>query len=289
MGVVQIFNLNDHDHNIQNNFSKMTRLKTTFENLKKQSKTAFISFLSAGDPDYQTSLATIKELPKNGVDIIELGVPFLDPAGDGPTIEDAGKRAIKNGMNLQKVLQMVVEFRQTNQITPIVLMGYYNPILHYGLEKFCYDAKKSGVDGMLVVDLPPEEDLELRTFAEKNELDFIKLITLTADEDRIKIINQSASGFLYLVSILGITGTKSANLDDLKNHLAKIKKVSDLPIAVGFGIKSKKQVKEISDIGAHGVVVGSCLVKVIEDALSDEVNVNLIPDLVTSKVQELLG
>ncbi|MFT6346367.1 MAG: tryptophan synthase alpha chain [Myxococcota bacterium] len=267
----------------------MTRLKTTFANLKQQNKTAFISFLSAGDPDYSTSLAAIKELPKNGVDIIELGIPFLDPAGDGPTIEDAGKRAIKNGMNLHKVLEMVVEFRESDQTTPIVLMGYYNPILHYGLEQFCMDAKKSGVDGMLVVDLPPEEDLELRTFARENNLDFIKLITLTSDEDRIKTINKSASGFLYLVSILGITGTKSANLDDLKNHLATIKKVSDLPIAIGFGIKSKKQVKEIEDIGANGVVVGSCLVKVIEDALKDGVGANMIPDLVMNKVRELVG
>ncbi|MFT5704069.1 MAG: tryptophan synthase alpha chain [Rickettsiales bacterium] len=265
----------------------MTRLKTTFENLKQQNKTAFISFLSAGDPDYQTSLQTIKELPKNGVDIIEIGIPFLDPAGDGPTIEDAGKRAIKNGMNLHKVLKMVAEFRQENQTTPIVLMGYYNPILHYGLEIFCKDAKKSGVDGLLVVDLPPEEDSELKNFTEKNDLDLIKLITLTSDEDRIRTINKSASGFLYLVSILGITGTKSANLDDLKNHLAKIKKVSDLPIAIGFGIKSKKQVQEIADIGANGVVVGSCLVKVIEDSLKENIDVKLIPDLVIKKLKEL--
>jgi tryptophan synthase alpha chain len=265
----------------------MTRLKTTFDNLKKQNKTAFISFVSAGDPDYQTSLSIIKELPKNGVDIIELGMPFLDPAGDGPTIEDAGKRAIKNGMNLHKVLKMVAEFRQSNQTTPIVLMGYYNPILHYGLEQFCIDAKKSGVDGMLIVDLPPEEDLDLRTFAKANDLDFIKLITLTSDENRIKIINKSASGFLYLVSILGITGTKSANLDELKNHLAKIKKVSDLPIAIGFGIKSKEQVKEIDSIGAEGVVVGSYLVKVIEDALKNNVDVKRIPEMVIQKVREL--
>jgi tryptophan synthase alpha chain len=262
----------------------MTRIKQTFQNLKAQNKSAFISFVTAGDPDYQTSLSIIKKLPENGVDIIELGIPFLDPAGDGPTIEAASKRAIKNGMNLHKVLQLVVEFRQTNQTTPIVLMGYYNPILHYGLEQFCIDAKKAGVDGLLVVDLPPEEDLELRNFADKSGLDFIKLVTLTSDENRIKTIAANASGFLYLVSILGITGTKSANLEELENHLQKIKNISNLPVAVGFGIKSKEQIKEIENIGADAVVVGSALVKVIEENLGDK---NLITDLVIKKLKEL--
>jgi len=261
------------------------RIKQTFQNLKAKNKTAFISFVTAGDPDYQTSLSIIKKLPENGVDIIELGVPFLDPAGDGPTIEAASKRAIKNGMNLHKVLQMVGEFRQTNQTTPIVLMGYYNPILHYGLEQFCVDAAKAGVDGLLVVDLPPEEDFELRNFAQKNGLDFIKLVTLTSNENRIKTIAANASGFLYLVSILGITGTKSANLEELQNHLDKIKNISNLPVAVGFGIKSKEQIKEMENIGADAAVVGSALVKVIEENLSDE---NLIPDLVIKKLLNIL-
>lgn len=262
----------------------MTRIKQTFQNLKSQNKSAFISFVTAGDPDYQTSLEIIKKLPENGVDIIELGIPFLDPAGDGPTIEAASKRAIANGMNLHKVLQMVSEFRQSNQTTPIVLMGYYNPILHYGLENFCVDAAKAGVDGLLVVDLPPEEDLELRNFAQDNQLDFIKLVTLTSDEHRIKTIAKNASGFLYLVSILGITGTKSANLIDLKNHLQKIKNISDLPVAIGFGIKSREQISEIENIGANAVVVGSALVKVIEENLDK----NQIIDLVLEKIKELV-
>ncbi len=264
----------------------MTRIKQTFQNLKSQNKSAFISFVTAGDPDYQTSLDIIKKLPENGVDIIELGIPFLDPAGDGPVIEAAGKRAIAKGMNLKKVLQMVGEFRQTNQTTPIVLMGYYNPIFHYGLEKFCVDAVKFGVDGILVVDLPPEEDLELRNFAQKNRLDFIKLVTLTSDENRIKTIAKNASGFLYLVSILGITGTKSANLEELKNHLQKIKNVSDLPIAVGFGIKSREQIKEIEKIGADAAVVGSALVKIIEDELNNAANSDRIIDSLLKKVRE---
>ena len=266
----------------------MSRIKQTFVNLKQQNNTAFVAFVTAGDPDYQTSLEIIKKLPENGVDIIELGVPFMDPAGDGPTIEMASKRAIKNGMNLHKVLQMAAEFRLKNQTTPIVLMGYYNPILHYGLEIFCVNAKKAGVDGLLVVDLPPEEDAELRGFAQQNQLDFIKLVALTSGENRIKTIAKNASGFLYLVSILGITGTKSANLVDLENHLQKIKNISSLPVAIGFGIKTKEQVEEIANIGADGVVVGSALVQVIEDALVQNVDKKLIANLVMEKTRKLI-
>ena len=178
---------------------------------------------------------------------------------------------------------MVDEFRVDNKTTPIVLMGYYNPILHYGLENFCVDAAKAGVDGLLVVDLPPEEDAELRNFATQNQLDFIKLVTLTSNENRIKTIASNASGFLYLVSILGITGTKSANLIDIKNHLEKIKNISNLPVAIGFGIKSKEQVGEMEEIGADGVVVGSALVKVIEENVGEK---NL-EGLILSKLREL--
>ena len=264
------------------------KLSKTFIKLKQQNKSAFISFVTAGDPNYQTSLEIIKKLSENGVDVIELGIPFLDPAGDGPTIDLASKRAIKNGMNLQKVLQMVAEFRLTNQATPIVLMGYYNPILHYGLEQFCLDASRSGVDGLLVVDLPPEEDSELRNLAIKHNIDFIKLIALTSDEKRIKTIANCASGFLYLVSILGITGTKTANLDDLQHHLQKIKATSNLPIAVGFGIKTKEQIDDITKVGVDGIVVGSALVKVIEDALENNIDDNLIADLVITKLRNLI-
>jgi tryptophan synthase alpha chain len=261
----------------------MTRISQTFIKLKEQNKSAFITFVTAGDPDYQTSLGLIKKLPENGVDIIELGIPFLDPAGDGSTIEAASKRAIANGMNLKQVLQMVADFRQFNQKTPIVLMGYYNPILHYGLERFCVDAKNVGVDGLLVVDLPPEEDEELRINAVKNQLDFIKLVALTSNENRIQRIAKNASGFLYLVSILGITGTKSADINELKNHLAKIRKVSDLPVAIGFGIKTKEQKQEIENIGANAAVVGSALVKVIQENLNN----NKIISKLINKLQEL--
>ncbi len=275
----------------------MNRLEQTFANFKQQNqinnstkqinrKAAFIAFLTAGDPDYQTCLEIITAMPKNGVDIIELGIPFLDPAGDGPTIEAASKRAIENGMNLHKVLQLVADFRKENNFTPIVLMGYYNPIFHYGINQFCLDAKKSGVDGLLVVDLPPEEDFELKTAAQNHQLDFIKLIALTSNQERIKKIASSASGFLYLVSILGITGTKSADLTEIKNHLQKIKEVSNLPVAIGFGIKNYKQVKEIAEIGGDAVVVGSALVKIIEDAIHLETKPN-ISDLLIEKLKSL--
>lgn len=267
----------------------MTRIAQTFANLKLKNKTAFIAFLTAGDPDYQTSLSIIKKLPENGVDIIELGIPFLDPAGDGPVIEAASKRAIASGMTLKKVLDLVVEFRKNNQSTPIILMGYYNPILHYGLEKFSQDAKNAGVDGVLVVDLPPEEDVELLRFTVQSNLDLIKLIAPTSSENRIKTIVEHAGGFLYLVSILGITGTKSANIFDLKIYLEKIRKISNLPIAVGFGINNQKQIVEISQIGADGVVVGSALVKIIEDGLKNNIDKSQIIDLLLKKVRELLN
>jgi tryptophan synthase alpha chain len=220
------------------------------------------------------------------VDIIELGIPFLDPAGDGPTIEVASKRAIEAGMNLKKVLQMTREFRELNRETPIILMGYYNPILRYGLEELVRDAKSSGADGLLVVDLPPEEDAELRDFCGQQELALIKLITPTSDEKRMKKIAQNASGFLYLVSILGITGTKSADVAANKIHLEKIRKASNLPVVIGFGIKEPAQAAEMSKIGADGVVVGSAFVNIIAKAVENNSSFEKIPTDVLAKVAD---
>ena len=250
----------------------MNRIKNTFDKLKAQKKVAFISFLTGGDPDLATSLKIIKELPQNGTDIIEIGIPFLDPAADGPIIEQASKRAIKNGATLAKILQMVVEFRVSNQETPIILMGYYNSILHYGLEKFAIDAKKYGVDGLLVVDLPIEEDEELHGFCIKHNLDLIKLIAPTSGEERIKNIIKKASGFIYFVAIAGITGTKSSDANEGAKFANKIKKLTNIPVVIGFGIKNKKQAKEISKIGFDGIVVGSRLVKTIEDGLKKDLS-----------------
>ena len=248
----------------------MNRLQNTFKQLKNQNKTALISFITAGDPDYQTSMEILNKLPENGADIIELGIPFLDPAGDGPIIEAASKRAIENGMNLKKLLQMVTDFRKNNQHTPIILMGYYNPILHFGMEKFTAAAKDSGVDGILIVDLPPEEDTDLKILTDKNQLDLIKLITPTSDQKRIEKITSHASGFLYFVSVLGITGTKSSNVDDNKKSVAKIKKISNLPIVIGFGIKQPHQAKEMTETKADGIVVGSALVTIIAEGIKNK-------------------
>ena len=245
------------------------RIKNTFLDLKKQNKTAFISFVTGGDPDLETSLEILKELPKNGSDIIEVGIPFLDPAGDGPIIELASKRAVKNGATLKKVLKMVADFRKDNQKTPIILMGYYNSVLNYGLEQFTIDAKENGVDGLLMVDLPIEEDNELHKHCQKNSLDFIKLITPTSDPERMKKIIAKASGFLYFVSISGITGTKSSNPQEIKKYIQQIKELSEIPVAVGFGIKTREQAQQMSEIGADGIVVGSKLIETIEGGLKE--------------------
>jgi tryptophan synthase alpha chain len=264
----------------------MKRIEQTFTDLKKSNKNAFVAFITAGDPDYKASLEILKNLPKQGVDIIELGIPFLDPAGDGPIIEIASKRAIENGMNLKKLLVMVEEFRKTNSNTPIILMGYYNSVLYYGLEKFSKDAKKAGADGILIVDLPPEEDHEFRKFTDQNELDLIKLITPTSDHNRIKKIVENASGFVYMVSILGITGTKSADPKENKIFIEKIRKITDLPIVIGFGIKDAKGAREMAEIGADGVVIGSSLVKVIANGLEEKINNQEIIEQILAKAKE---
>ncbi len=242
----------------------MSRIKNKFQQLKKQKKAAFIGYLCAGDPDYLTSLAILKEMPKSGVDIIEVGVPFLDPAGDGPVIEAAAKRAIANGMTLKKTLQMVSEFRQENQETPIVLMTYFNPLLKYGLDKIFADAAKSGVDGVLIVDLPMEEESEIVPHIKAAKLDSIRLIAPTTDSARAKKVVKHAGGFVYLISMLGITGTKTADPQENIANLENLKSVSKLPIAIGFGIKTPEQVRNFSAIGFDGVVVGSEIVKTID-------------------------
>jgi tryptophan synthase alpha chain len=267
----------------------MIRIKETFNNLKKDNKTAFISFVTGGDPDLDTSLSIIKQLPENGTDIIEIGIPFLDPAGDGPVIEEAGKRAIKNGATLKKILEMVTSFRKSNDKTPIILMGYYNSVLHYGLEKFTIDAKKCGVDGLLIVDLPIEEDDELHSHCQQLSLGFIKLITPTTNKERMKKIIAKASGFIYFVSIAGITGTKSSDPQESKKIIDQIKDITDIPVAIGFGIKNKQQVEEMSNIGANGVIVGSRLVGIIEKGVNNNQPKDSIAKELLQVNQELSG
>jgi tryptophan synthase alpha chain len=241
----------------------MKRLEKKFSELKN--KSAFIAYVCGGDPDFETSLALLKSMPQAGVDIIELGVPFLDPAGDGPIIENAAKRSIANGGSLKKILKMVEEFRKENQETPLILMGYFNPFLKYGIDKIFLDAANSGVDGVLIVDLPLEEEEEVLPEIKKSKLDLIGLISPNTTNKRAKKIAENSSGFLYLISMLGITGTKVAKIAENKIKLNDLRQASSLPIAIGFGIKNPEIAQEFSQIGADAIVVGSAIVKEIND------------------------
>src|SRR5450432_126595 len=236
-----------------------TRIDTRFAELRKQGRSAFIAFLMAGDPDPATSLEIIKALPKAGADIIEIGMPFTDPMADGPAIQAAGLRALNAGQTLRKTLAMVREFRKGDDATPIVLMGYYNPIYIYGVDKFLVDAKSAGVDGLIVVDLPPEEDDELCLPTLKAGLNFIRLATPTTDDKRLPAVLNNTSGFVYYVSITGITGSAAPDTAKVNAAVARIKHHTKLPVAVGFGVKTAEQARAIAS-GADGVVVGSALV-----------------------------
>ncbi len=243
----------------------MTRIKKTFEDLKQAGKTALITFTMAGDPDLETSLEILKELPDAGADIIEIGMPFTDPAADGLTIQLAGQRALNAGANMRNTIDMVREFRKNNDHTPIILMGYANPIFVYGYEKFAQDASKAGVDGLIIVDLPPEEDAPLRKYTQKYGIDIIRLITPTTDEKRLSKILEGASGFLYYVSITGVTGAAKADQNALKPHINMIKNHTTLPIAIGFGIKTPDDALKMSSL-SDGIVVGSAIVEKVKNA-----------------------
>lgn len=239
----------------------MKRISKKFTELKSQKKSALVAYICAGHPDYETSLNTLKSLPAAGCDIIELGVPFLDPAGDGPTIQQAARAAIEAGMNLQKTIPMVAEFRKTNSETPLILMTYYNPLLKFGVDKIFTAAANAGVDGFLIVDLPPEEEQEILTETSRNQLDLIRLIAPTTSFDRAKKITKNAGGFVYLISMLGITGTTQAKAADNVENLKNLRAACDLPIVIGFGIQNPTQAQEFSKLGADGVVIGSAIVK----------------------------
>ncbi|SDE38759.1 tryptophan synthase subunit alpha [Ruegeria marina] len=240
----------------------MTRIDAKFAELKAQGKKAFVAYVMAGDPDYETSLEVVKGLPGAGVDIIELGLPFTDPMADGPTIQLAGQRALDGGMTLQRTLDLATEFRKTDDTTPIVLMGYYNPIYNRGVDRFLADAKAAGIDGLIVVDLPPEEDAELCLPAQAAGLNFIRLATPTTDDKRLPRVLQNTSGFVYYVSITGITGAAEAQATDVGPEVARIKAATDLPVIVGFGINSPEKSRAIASV-ADGAVVGSAIVSQI--------------------------
>lgn len=237
----------------------MTRITDTFARLKAEGKKAFVTFTMAGDPDYDTSLAVMRGLPEAGADIIELGMPFTDPMADGPTIQLAGQRALDGGMTLEKTLQMVRDFRATDTTTPIVFMGYYNPIYHMGVDAFLKAAVDAGIDGLIVVDLPPEEDDELCVPANAAGLNFIRLATPTTDDNRLPAVLSNTSGFVYYVAITGITGAASASAADVAPDVARIQSASGLPVVVGFGIKTPENAKSIAEV-ADGAVVGSAIV-----------------------------
>src|SRR3977135_4025032 len=224
-----------------------TRIDTRFAELAKQGRSAFVTYVMAGDPDPKTSLEIIKALPKAGADIIELGVPFTDPMADGPSIQAAGLRALKAGMTLKKTLAMVDAFRRNDDATPLVLMGYYNPIYIYGVDKFLVDAKGAGVDGLIIVDLPPEEDAELCLPAMKAGLNFIRLATPTTDDKRLPAVLANTSGFVYYVSITGITGSASADTAVVGEAVARIKRHTKLPVCVGFGIRTPEAARAIAE------------------------------------------
>ncbi len=246
-----------------------TRIDRRFAALKKEGRAGLVTFITAGDPDLATSKAILAGLPKAGADVIELGMPFSDPMADGPAIQASSLRALKAGQKMRDTLEMVREFRKIDADTPIVLMGYYNPIYVYPNDAFLDEAAEAGVDGLIVVDLPPEADNELCLPAIERGLNFIRLATPTTDDKRLTKVLKNTSGFLYYVSITGITGASSANPDDVQLQVARLKKATTLPVAVGFGVRTPEQAREMAK-GADGVVVGSALVRAIETSLTED-------------------
>jgi tryptophan synthase alpha chain len=252
---------------VQNDGGLVTsRIEERFSALARDDRAALVTFTMAGDPDPKTALAILKALPKAGADMIELGMPFTDPMADGPAVQAAGLRALKAGQTLRKTLACVRDFRKADETTPLVLMGYYNPIYIYGVEQFLADAKSAGVDGLIIVDLPPEQDDELCLPALKAGLNFIRLATPTTDDKRLPAVLANTSGFVYYVSITGITGAAAPDVSKVTAAVARIKRHTKLPVAVGFGVRTAAQARAIA-AGADGVVVGSALVSAVKDSL----------------------
>src|SRR3984893_18312939 len=243
-----------------------TRIDRCFAELKEEGRAALVAFLTAGDPDPETSLAILRALPAAGADVVELGMPFTDPMADGPAIQLSSQRALKAGQTLKRTLEMVRAFRRADDATPVVLMGYYNPIYVYGVDRFLRDAKSAGVDGLIVVDLPPEEDEELCLPALKAGVSFIRLATPTTDDKRLPAVLANTSGFVYYVSITGITGAAAPDSSKVGAAVGRIKRHTDLPVCVGFGVRTAEQARAISE-GADGVAVGSALVEAVRKSL----------------------
>jgi tryptophan synthase alpha chain len=270
-----------------------TRIEQRFAALRREGRAALVTFVTAGDPDRATSLEILRTLPAAGADIIELGMPFTDPMADGPAIQASSQRALKAGQNMKNTLVMVAEFRQADATTPIVLMGYYNPIYIYGVARFLIDAKAAGVDGLIVVDLPPEEDAELCLPAIAAGVNFIRLATPTTDDRRLPAVLANTSGFVYYVSITGITGMAAPETGKVSSAVARIKRHTDLPVAVGFGVKTAQQARAIAEV-ADGVVVGSALIDALRQSLDPDMkatqsSVRAVTDLVRGLAEGVRG
>ena len=270
-----------------------TRIDRRFAELKTEGRAALVTFLTAGDPDPETSLALVQALPAAGADVIELGMPFTDPMADGPAIQMSSQRALKAGQTLKKTLELVHAFRGSDDATPLVLMGYYNPIYIYGVDRFLRDSKSAGVDGLIIVDLPPEEDEELCLPALKAGLNFIRLATPTTDDKRLPAVLANTSGFVYYVSITGITGAATPDAGKVAAAVTRIKRHTKLPVAVGFGVRTAEQAAGIAS-GADGVVVGSALVSVLKGSLdpndkATEKTVSGVVDLVAALARGVRG
>ncbi len=260
----------------------MNRIDTTFKKLADEKRKALVCFLSAGDPDHATSLAILSEACKAGLDIIELGVPFSDPTADGAVIQRASQRALKTGASLSQTIVLASELRKTTE-TPIVLFSYYNPIFKYGLERTAKEAKAAGIDGMLVVDLPPEEAGPLAAALKGTGIQIIRLAAPTTTPTRLKMLIDDGGGFLYLITRLGVTGTGGLDYEAVKKHAAEVKAICPLPICLGFGISTGKDAQTLAPL-ADGVVVGSALVKLVEDNASTPA---AIPEIIAAKIREL--
>jgi tryptophan synthase alpha chain len=270
-----------------------TRIDRRFAALRKEGRAAFVTFVMAGDPDYDSSLAILKALPVAGADVIELGMPFTDPMADGPAVQAAGLRALNGGQDMKRTLSLVRSFRRGDDGTPIVLMGYYNPIYVYGVERFLADAKSAGVDGLILVDLPPEEDEELCLPAIKAGFNFIRLATPTTDDRRLPAVLASTSGFVYYVSITGITGAAAPDTAKVAAAVKRIKRHTALPVCVGFGVRSAEQARAIAQ-GADGVVVGSALAEAVRKSLGADgkatpATVTAVADLVRALADGVHG
>ena len=259
------------------------RIEKKFFDLETKKEKALICFVTSGDPDLKTSQKIINALPKSGADIIEIGMPFSDPMADGPTIQRSSLRAIQSGINLKKTFNIVKEFRKKDTSTPIILMGYFNPIFQFGLTKFFSEGSKNGVDGLIIVDLPPEEDKLINNYTKKFNIHNIRLLTPTTNKKRIGTISKSSKGFLYYVSIMGITGTKRPSINSVKMSVGKIKKITNLPVIVGFGINNPRQVAQMNSF-SDGCVVGSAIVQIIEENLDTKNKATKI----TKKINDFL-